>query len=84
MYSPSHDIVPPCCGNCRFYRPLDPEQVEPDEDELWGGEEEAAMSEAGKCVRYPPRFFYPELLNGEWPVVNSEDYCGEHARNPHV
>ena len=79
MYTSTHGTDPPCCANCRYFQPLSPKQVEQGAAGPW--EEDALV---GRCVRYPPQFFHAELLNGEWPVVNSEEYCGEHSRDPHV
>jgi len=78
MSSPSHP--PACCGNCMYYQPIDPlgeqEQLEVAGDHKPG--------EIGRCTRYPPAFFYPKLLNAEFPVVGEEVCCGEFKLHPEL
>lgn len=33
----------------------------------------------GTCQRYPPSMCYDDALNGEFPVVHSSMWCGEHT-----
>lgn len=82
------------CANCAFFQRYTKEMVEekvvavtsatdltPAENEI----DFQSMMEFGKCVRYPPQFFY-ETLNGEWPVVHQTHFCGEYRaddRDPH-
>ena len=35
--------------------------------------------EFGSCKRNPPMFVMPRVLNGHWPVVAEDDWCGEHT-----
>jgi len=37
--------------------------------------------EYGRCLRGPPQFIEPGALNGGWPVVKKEEWCGEHAEH---
>ena len=71
---------PSCCGNCVYYQPIDPlaegEQLEVSGDNRPG--------EIGRCIRYPPAFFYPKLLNAEFPVVGEETVCGEFKLHPEL
>ncbi len=39
---------------------------------------------AGQCRRYPPRFCpgpddrgVADIIEGEWPIVRKDDWCGE-------
>lgn len=82
------------CGTCAFFRRYTPEVIEnkvigvkcnTDLTPVEEHEQYQNLLEFGKCVRYPPQFFY-ETLNGEWPVVHQSHYCGEHRvddHNPH-
>lgn len=75
MHTNDADQVPQCCASCRFYRRVE-------EDETDGGDE--LSDEVGRCVRYPPQFFYSKLLNAEFPVTSAGTWCGEYERNPDV
>lgn len=79
MYSLLHS-GPACCANCKYYRRLDVAEeidTEIDVDELAEGEE----LNYGRCVRNPPTFFHPGLLNAEFPVVRATTWCGEFKRD---
>jgi len=65
------------CENCRHYRPIVSEQ-DGDGDLKFAVPIE--QGEYGKCTRYPPVFFYPKLLNAEFPVVRFDNCCGEYSR----
>ena len=58
------------CANCRFFKPLSPDE-EP--DALSGN-----PTEFGRCVRFPPVFVEEAVLNGDWPIVFNQLWCGEH------
>ena len=58
------------CANCRFYKPLPPDE-EPD---TIAGD----PTEFGRCLRFPPTFIEEGVLNGEWPIVFAQLWCGEH------
>jgi hypothetical protein len=51
--------------------------IEIEVDDFSGGSAE----ECGRCVRHPPAFFHPGLLNGEFPVVSASAWCGEFKRD---
>jgi hypothetical protein len=74
------DEPPACCGNCRFYLPIDP-HADPDDLEVSGDHK---PGEIGRCTRYPPQFFYPKLLNAEFPVVAESILCGEFKMHPEL
>lgn len=75
------------CGTCAFFKRYTQEAIDHtvvgvssandltplDEDDV----KHQSLLEFGKCVRYPPTFFY-ETLNGEWPVVHETHFCGEY------
>ena len=67
---------PDTCQGCKFFRPLTEEDTDVESDE-WG----ADAAEYGRCVRYPPTFFHHNLLNGEFPVVRQDAWCGEYRRS---
>lgn len=71
------ELADPRCGNCKHFRPIAANQQDPDGDYSFALPIEDG--EYGKCTRYPPRFFYPKLLNAEFPVVSHLEHCGEHA-----
>jgi len=71
---------PACCGNCVHYQPIDP-LAEGEQLELSGDNK---PGEIGRCTRYPPAFFYPKLLNAEFPVVGEEVCCGEFKLHPEL
>ena len=48
------------------------------EEELEDHAGEGLSDEVGRCVRYPPVFFYHKLLNAEFPVVQAGAWCGEY------
>lgn len=77
MYAPL-DNSEPCCESCRHFRPL--ESSGQDEDGEYKFTHAIEEGEYGKCTRYPPRFFYPQLLNAEFPVVRHNNHCGEYSR----
>jgi hypothetical protein len=58
----------PSCATCRFYEAI--------EDRFNG--------EMGRCLRWPPQFVAKGALNGEWPVVRNDKWCGEHAEHSYV
>ena len=74
MYAPYNEQA---CGNCRHFRPLG--TAEEMEDEGLSFESPIEEGRYGKCTRYPPVFFYPQLLNAEHPVVRSDNHCGEYT-----
>lgn len=69
------DPNPPCCASCRFFRAM-----REDELELHTGG--GITDDLGRCVRYPPVFFYSKLLNAEFPVVGPGEWCGEYQVDP--
>ena len=77
MYSSLHS-GPAQCDNCKYFRPLTPDD---DADEMEFAGDGASAAEYGRCVRHPPSFFYEGLLNGEFPVIHGETWCGEFKRN---
>jgi hypothetical protein len=58
------------CANCRFFRPLPPDE----EQESISGD----PTQFGRCLRFPPTFIEEGCLNGEWPIVFNQSWCGEH------
>lgn len=76
MYAKT-DSVTPCCATCRFFKFMEPEELA---DHAVG----EPSVQLGRCVRYPPTFFYNKLLNGEFPVVDAETVCGEYASDSDV
>lgn len=54
---------PLSCATCRFFDLLT-EDGQPDE--------------YGLCLRNPPQFVEPGCLNGGWPIVQKDQWCGEH------
>jgi hypothetical protein len=52
-----------CCESCVWWEVV--------EGEIEDGE-------FGMCRRFPPQIAEPGVLNGVWPVVRREDWCGEH------
>lgn len=75
MYANNADPEPQFCASCRFFRPVDDDEIE-DTDEI--------ADDVGRCVRYPPKFYYAKLLNAEFPVVSAGTWCGEYERNPDI
>lgn len=69
---------PAQCENCKFYRPL---QADDDVEEMEFDGNGSGAEDYGRCVRFPPRFFYEGLLNAEFPVVHITTWCGEFKRN---
>lgn len=35
----------------------------------------------GRCLRNPPQFVEPSALNGDWPVIKEDQWCGEHDQH---
>ncbi len=65
------------CSNCRYYREL----KEDAEVEVDSNVHDADAAEYGRCVRFPPALFHRNLLNGEFPVVHQDTWCGEYMRD---
>jgi hypothetical protein len=76
MYSLLHSGSA-CCGQCRYFKVMNP--AEETEVEIESVDVDAG--EYGRCVRYPPALFHPNLLNGEFPVVSAATWCGEFKRD---
>jgi hypothetical protein len=74
---PSDERDPPCCASCKFYRLMP-------EEELEDHAGEGLADEVGRCVRYPPVFFYHKLLNAEFPVVQAGAWCGEYDNDSDI
>lgn len=57
-----------CCGNCRCYVPVLVQECTqcPDGHEL------------GQCRRNPPVLYRPGAMNGAFPILESDEWCGEH------
>lgn len=75
MYANPH-LGPACCSTCKYFRPMDASEVEGDDEPG----EETKDGDFGRCCRRPPTFYYPGILNAEFPVVKHDAWCGEHAR----
>lgn len=75
--------VRPACASCRYFVRLvdDPgERYEPLCDFVDGPQPfDVTLQEFGKCVRQPPQL-YGDTLNGEWPIVHEERFCGEYRQ----
>lgn len=56
-------VEQPSCMTCRFFDYL-PARHE---------------GRFGRCLRNPPQFIESGVLNGGWPVVEKDEWCGEHA-----
>lgn len=54
------------CANCLFF-----EALQSDEEDDLGGE-------YGQCRRAPPVLVEPGAMNGVWPVIREDNWCGEH------
>jgi hypothetical protein len=67
-----------CCGTCKFFMPIEIAQEEVVLEEGQTVED----GEIGRCKRYPPTLYHRKLLNGEWPVISQEEWCGEYAVDP--
>ena len=57
----------PCCGTCRYFTPVTVEV-----------KEISAEREFGQCRRWPPQLLKPGMMNGVFPVIEPDDWCGEH------
>jgi hypothetical protein len=56
------------CGTCRWFVPVLVHEC--------GQCEEG--HEYGQCRRHPPVLLKPGAMNGVFPVLESEEWCGEH------
>jgi hypothetical protein len=59
------------CATCPWWSQY-PERVEYRMDETGTQLEIRSPNERGECRKYPPR------ASGEFPVTDSDDWCGEH------
>lgn len=41
-------------------------------------------SKYGRCLRNPPQFVEYSALNGDWPVIKEDQWCGEHDQHSDV
>ncbi len=62
------EITTPCCKTCKF----------------WERIEDKHERKFGRCLRNPPQFVMSDALNGEWPVIKADQWCGEHAEHTDV
>ena len=74
--------IKPTCAGCRYFARFNLEEIGSEVaaavnyDGEMSPEYDEHLLEFGKCVRYPPQFFH-DVLNGEWPVVHEDNFCGE-------